>query len=66
MIHDDDVAESLAGLAGVYLTRDLYPRYVEVAKAAGRKPASITAYGIALSRHGAQKRRVQNRSAWFV
>jgi hypothetical protein len=69
-LDDRDVSRALEGLAGVYLTSDLYARYGDAAREAGRTPAHPIAFGQALKRHGGQRksRTVQGRQvgAWLV
>lgn len=67
----EDVKTTLEGLApGVYLSRDLYARYVRAMEAQGRAPVAPQNLGRMLTQYGALrcKRKVdgQHMRAWRI
>jgi len=66
--HPEDVDITLRGLSGVYVSRELYVRYCDVATEAGRRPATPNGFGRALKAAGYQQRRdsTGTRRCWII
>lgn len=66
-LHMDDLWATLQGMApGLYLTGDLHARYVEVARAAGREPASVQVLGQRMRETGSERHTRGGYGAWTV
>lgn len=62
-----DVLSSIVGLGpGVYLSRDLYDRYVRWAKANDKVPAHQVSVGQVLKRLGATRTKRNGLAAWGI